>query len=76
MPRYTVVPSDPQLAPIVVQATDPGSTIYAVERLECKEADIFENHAYRFSLRVDANGLWCIFQREELLDPKVVSLAG
>jgi hypothetical protein len=36
----------------------------AIKSLICGEADVFADSRYAFSVRLDANGMWSIFQRD------------
>jgi hypothetical protein len=48
-------------------AIDAGSVLHVVNRLACREADVFQDGAYVFSVqRTGSAGFWTIFQREQL----------
>lgn len=64
MPLYKILPADPSLKSTEVRAADPACVFGIVQRLDCKEADVLQDGFYAFSLRLDANGMWSIFQRE------------
>ena len=57
----------PPLADII--GIKPHQVFNIVSRLACEEADIFRDGAYSYSLRLDDNGIWCIFHREVCTQP-------
>lgn len=59
-----------------VAAGDASAVLNMVQRLGCREADILKDGTYSFSVRLDSNGLWCIFGREEEGAADVVPLFG
>lgn len=64
MPRFTILPCDPSYASTEVTAIDASAVLNMVDRLHCGEADVLQDGAYSFSVRLSANGLWSIFQRD------------
>lgn len=66
MHRYTIQPIDRNMSPTEQLGQDPACALHLVSRLHCKEADVFEDGTYIFSLQMDDNNLMCIFQRESL----------
>jgi hypothetical protein len=65
MPRFQICPFDRSISASEIVATDAGGILNKIHRLECKEADVMCDGLYSFSARLEGNGLWCIFQREQ-----------
>jgi hypothetical protein len=59
-----ILPIDPAEVRIEIDAQDAAAVLKAVESLICGEADVLADGRYAFSVRLDANGLWAIFQRD------------
>jgi len=62
MRRMTIVPID-KSEPAAIFNADQTDAFHMVSRLNCGEADVFENDQYKFSLRLEVGGLWNIFRR-------------
>jgi hypothetical protein len=45
--------------------------LIVVQRLSGKNADVWRDDTYAYSLRLNDNGLWHVFQREEVVELKV-----
>lgn len=65
MPLFKILPTDQTYSAVEIEAIDASAALNVVSQIECKEADVFENDSYAFSVRLDRNGLWSIFQRHE-----------
>jgi len=63
MRQYTILPLDPRFPSTEVRAPDASCALYTLTSSHCDEADVFEDGAYTFSLRIDDDEIWCIFQR-------------
>lgn len=63
MPRFTVLPIDPTYSTIKFTARDAGGVLNVVSQMGCPEADVLKDGRYAFSVRLDGNGVWAIFQR-------------
>jgi len=59
-----VLPIDPAEVRIEIDAPDAAAVLKAVESLICGEADVLADGRYAFSIRLDASGLWVIFERD------------
>lgn len=64
MPLFKIIPTDPDSSAIAIDAIDAGAVLNIVQKLDCAEADVFEDGVYRLSVRLRPNGPWCIFQRD------------
>jgi hypothetical protein len=64
LPVYTILPVDPAEVQIEIDAADAAAVLKAVEWLIWGEADVFADGRYAFSVQVDAEGMWSIFQRD------------
>ena len=63
MTRFQIRPkAQPQWAEIFT--TDASKVLPVVQRLERKDADVFRNGAYAYSVRLGSNGIWSIYRRE------------
>jgi len=62
--------------PAEIIVPDAADVLIMVHRLGCREADVSSEGEYRFSVRLDDNGLWYVFQRENAGEAKVLPLAG
>lgn len=71
MPRFTILPTDPSYASAEITALDAGAVLNIVGRLECHEADVLQDGKYSFSVRLSQNGLWSIFQREQIVTEEI-----
>lgn len=76
MLRYLVSPTDPGFEPVEIVAHDPGPILNLVERMRCGEADVHREGAYAFSVRLDGNGLWTIYNREASMPAEPASVRG
>lgn len=65
MPRFTILPIDPSRPPAELIAADGSAVLNALCRLDCGEANVLMDGRYLQSVRLDANGVWHIFQRDE-----------
>jgi hypothetical protein len=74
MPRFQILPTDPSLPMTEFVAADAVEVLIVVQRLSGKNADIWCDDTYAYSLRLDDNGLWHVFQREEVVEIKVTHL--
>jgi len=64
VPRFKILPTDQAFSTTEVVAADGAAVLHCVSRIKCGEADIFQDDNYAFSVRLNRNGLWSIFQRE------------
>jgi hypothetical protein len=69
MPRFTIVPAARTARAAEVTSPDAAVVLHPAARLECGDADVFENERYVFSLRLGENGLWQIYRRAEPMEP-------
>jgi hypothetical protein len=76
MPRFQIRPFDRSHAPAEIVAPHAAGVLRMIQKLECKEADVFRDDAYNFSVRLAENGMWCIFQREPVPTDRITPLAG
>ena len=76
MPRFHIRPSNSShpLAEYIV--SDEAAVLHMVKRLDCKEAEVLRDEEYAFSIRLDENGLWTIFQRPGMGRGEVMSTFG
>lgn len=65
MPRFSIVPTVSDHAPFEIWSHDAAAVLHSVARVGCGEADVLQDGAYLFSVRLGANGLWHIRQRGE-----------
>lgn len=73
MPRYSIHPADGNFPSATIIATDPRQVLELVGRLPLEEADVHEDGAYSYSLRLDGSGIWYIFHRESKQELESVS---
>lgn len=64
MPRFQICPTDQSHSSAEVVTPDAGAVLGLVHRLDCKEADVFRDGDYCFSVSLSKNGLWSIFKRQ------------
>ena len=64
MHHFHIIPTYPSTGTADLVAGDASAVLNMVQRLGCREADIFKDGTYTFSVRLGGNGLWCIFGRE------------
>jgi len=76
MPRFKILPVDPSFSATEINAVDGGSVLSVVTQLNCKEADVLQDDLYTFSVRIDRNGLWSIFQRDPDAGPHDIQPFG
>jgi hypothetical protein len=76
MPSFKIFPTDQSLHSAEVIAGDATEVLGIVARLDCKEADVLQGDAYLYSVRLDANGLWYIFQRQPEPGPDTLEAFG
>lgn len=76
MHRFLILAADDSFRSSEIIAPDAGSALHAVDRLDVREADILEDGRYLFSVYLNANGVWCIFQRNHGLAAEVISAYG
>lgn len=74
MPRFKILPVDPSCSPMELVAPNPAGVLPVVHRLECHEADVLREGEYCFSVRHGDNGFWSIFQRQPVMDDRVIPL--
>lgn len=65
MPRFKILPTDQSFHSAQIVARSEVEVLGIVARLDCKEADVLQGGAYLYSVRLDASGIWYIFQRDE-----------
>ena len=65
MLRFRIVPTSSNFPPAEVIASDAAAVLHIIERMNCKEAHVDRDGAYAFSVRLDNNGVWTIYQRHE-----------
>jgi hypothetical protein len=63
MPKFTISPSDQSRSSAELICPNVATVLHTVARLECGQADIFEDEKYVFSLQLSSSGLWQIYQR-------------
>lgn len=77
MPLFTILPTSSDHPPFEVSSPDAAAVLHSVARFDCGEADVLEDGAYVFSVRLGTNGLWHIHQRvEATTEPPPVSVHG
>lgn len=64
MPHFKILPTDQSYSAAEITALDGGAVLNMVSQLRCREADVIQDGAYAFSVRVNRNGLWAIYQRD------------
>lgn len=64
MLRFLVTPTSPAFEPVEIIAHDPAPILNLVERMQCGEAHVDRYGAYAFSVRLDGNGMWTIYDRD------------
>lgn len=64
MPIFEIIPTEASLPPMQLIAPDAGRVLEMVQRLHCQEAHVLRDGKYLLSVRLDANGLWCIQHHE------------
>ncbi|MCW1427507.1 hypothetical protein [Novosphingobium sp. JCM 18896] len=74
MSVFSITPTNPDHAPFEVTSRDAAAVLHAIARADCGEADVLENGAYMFSVRLDPNGLWHIHQRVEPINVPISAL--
>lgn len=65
MPLFQIRPNDQSQPSADVIATDASQVLGIVQSLDCKDADVLRDGVYAYSIRHNANGVWCIYQRDE-----------
>lgn len=65
MHRYTIQPIDSSIPAVHQIGQDAACALHVASRLDCREADVYEDGIYLFSLQLDKNSLLCIYQREQ-----------
>jgi hypothetical protein len=76
MPRFQIFPIDQSSSPIELVAPEAAGVLPLLQRLTCRDADVMRDGEYCFSVQLDENGLWCIYQRQPVEDVSVPPLAG
>jgi hypothetical protein len=76
MPRFTVLPIDPSYSTIKFSARDAGKVLPIFGQLGCREADIHQEGRYAFTVRLDANGVWAIYQRRDDAGSESIAASG
>lgn len=64
MPRYQIFPTDRSFSS-GFEASNAADLLTLVHRLGLKEAEVDRDGEYSFSVRLDNNGLWCVYQRSQ-----------
>lgn len=64
MPRFKILPTDQSYSSAEITSSDPSAVLNVVCQLNCREADVLQDDVYSFSVRLSANGMWSIFQRD------------
>lgn len=64
MSLFKILPTDRSFAPVEIEASNPARVLATVQESAFKEADVLQDNTYAFSLRLDANGIWSVFQHE------------
>lgn len=63
MPRFTILPAGQTCPSAEITSLDARVVLNIVGQLACEEADVLKDGRYSFSLALNSNGLWSIFQR-------------
>jgi len=63
MPRFRIYPIDPVSPPIEFKSRDVAQVLSVLKGLGVGHADVWRNQKYRFSVRIQSNGLLYIYQR-------------
>lgn len=63
MPRFHIIPADDAFPRGDLIAQDAASVLYLVERLGFQAADVEQDGAHAFSVRLADSGLWSISRR-------------
>lgn len=74
MSGYTIKPTDESFTSAAIIATDPGQVLQIVRQLGTGEADVLEDGAYSYTLRLDDSGTWYIFRRESQREHETAAL--
>ena len=64
MPRFQIFPIDRSYSS-GFEAPNAADALTLVHRLGLKEAEVDRDGAYSFSVRLDGNGVWCVYQRDQ-----------
>lgn len=64
MPSFKILPTDLTFGTVIVDAADSSGILAEVTRFGCDEADVLQDEVYLFSVRINADGIWHIFQRD------------
>jgi hypothetical protein len=64
MPRFQIFPTDRSFSSGFV-APNAADVLDLVHRLSLNEAEVDRDGVYAFSVRLDGDGLWCIYQRDQ-----------
>lgn len=76
MPLFQILPTDAACSSAELATADAADILLIVQRLKCPEANVLRDGEYCFSVRLGANGMWCIYQNEAGIDDRVIPLAG
>ena len=64
MPLYIIRAIDGSHMSAEIDSDHADAVFHAVKDLQSKEADVLVDDVYAFSVRLDAYGVWSIFQRD------------
>lgn len=64
MPVYRIVPADGVHQPFDIITADAAAVLSLIERRNFGDAEVHCEGRYVCSIRLDANGVWCIHTRE------------
>ena len=76
MPLFRIIPTDQSFSAAEIVAPKTAGVLIAVQRLECRSADVMRDGEYCFTAELGVNGVWCITQTQPAPSDRVVSLAG
>jgi hypothetical protein len=62
---FMIIPTDPAHRSDATHTDSAADVFNVMVRLNCGEADITTDGAYSFSLRLNENNTWVIFQRHQ-----------
>jgi len=63
MPLYIIRATDGSYMSAEIETEHAKALFEAIQWLASKEADVLADDVYAFSVRLDAHGVWSIFQR-------------
>ena len=65
MPTYKIQPLG-RSRTCAITAMNAAAVLNVVRQLDCKQADVLREGIYAFTVRLDSNGLWSVYQRNQL----------